>query len=470
MAYRSIILPLLALILAFGGKQSYAQQASEIRLLIDSGQYEKALPMARQLVAKSPKQPDNNYLLGSLLYKVRRYDEAVEPLRVATSKRADAYELLADAYAKGYHFSEALTTLERYRATLVKKKQETTRVDVEMERMRRGSRLLDRAEWIEVFDSVRIRKQDLLSAYHLTADNGNISWLQGSQAEATTFVNGRGDFSLVTRRNSAGRYDLYEANFIHNRWSDVQPLDRLNTEYDDNYPSMRADGITVLFASNRPNGLGGYDLYMARRDLEEGTFLEPVLLGMPFNSPFDDYLLVYDEARGIGFFASDRFCPADTAVVYTFAINDAVRPVATDDLDVKRGYASLRSIAVTLDEDRDYSELIAMARDVRIDAEKKASEYQIYFPMQGLRIYTKWNDFRSREARSRYQDVVAKAKKLDQSTARLEQLRRQYGEAPTAERNRLRQEILQLENSIPAMQREINALEKEVRNLEMQSQ
>lgn len=466
---RSVIFFLLALISIIGGKQLSAQSMSEVRLLVDSGRYDKALLIAQQLVAKNPKHVDNNYMLGFLLYKTERYEEAITPLRVAVGRRSDVYEMLADAYAKEYFFSEALAALEKQKAALVKKKQETSSVDGGIDRMRRAVRLLDRAEWVEVIDSVRTNKTDLLSAYNLIADNGRIQWMKGSQGEATSFVNGRGDHAILAQKGTDGVYSLHEAHQIGGKWGDVAPLDKLNTRFNENFPSLRADGFTLLFASDRPDGIGGYDLYMTRRDLEDGVFLEPTLLGMPFNSPYNDYLLVYDEWRGVGFFASDRFCPPDVVTVYTFVVNDERRPVATDDMTIKRAYASLKSIRATQDPDRDYSRLIASARDSRTDAEKKASERQIYLPMQGMHIYTRWSDFRSNEAKSLYQDVMARKRKLEQAATRLDELRLLYGKSSTSERNSMKQEILRLENAIPALEEEVGRMEKEVRNIELQS-
>ena len=40
----------------------------------------------------------------------------------------------------------------------------------------------------------------------------------------------------------------------------------LNTQYNDMYAILTADGLTVYFTSDRPGGLGGNDLWVSRRD------------------------------------------------------------------------------------------------------------------------------------------------------------------------------------------------------------
>lgn len=59
----------------------------------------------------------------------------------------------------------------------------------------------------------------------------------------------------------------------------------LNTEHGEGTPFLAADNKTLYFSSNRPGGLGGYDMYMTRRlDDTWENWSEPVNLGAPVNS------------------------------------------------------------------------------------------------------------------------------------------------------------------------------------------
>jgi Tol biopolymer transport system component len=61
-------------------------------------------------------------------------------------------------------------------------------------------------------------------------------------------------------------------------WRPAQPLTALNgplsSELD---PSLTADGLEIFFSSNRP-GLGGYDVYHAKRTTTDRAFDAPVLI------------------------------------------------------------------------------------------------------------------------------------------------------------------------------------------------
>jgi WD40-like Beta Propeller Repeat len=79
----------------------------------------------------------------------------------------------------------------------------------------------------------------------------------------------------------------------------------LNTQYNDTYPILAADGLTVYFTSDRPGGLGGDDLWVSRRESTDSPWGEPENLTI-LNSPFNDSLSVLSTSGNIMYFHSDR--------------------------------------------------------------------------------------------------------------------------------------------------------------------
>jgi hypothetical protein len=63
----------------------------------------------------------------------------------------------------------------------------------------------------------------------------------------------------------------------------------LNTPFQDGCPIQSPDGLSLYMASNRPGGLGGLDIWVARRASKGAPFGAPVNVGAPVNSAQDDF-------------------------------------------------------------------------------------------------------------------------------------------------------------------------------------
>jgi hypothetical protein len=87
--------------------------------------------------------------------------------------------------------------------------------------------------------------------------------------------------------------DIYVSYHRNGAWTAAVPVDAVNSDYDDLGPRVTADGRFLLFYSNRPGGLGGYDIWAAPRLPGDGTkpggWGKPFNLGPGVNSEFDEY-------------------------------------------------------------------------------------------------------------------------------------------------------------------------------------
>ena len=84
-------------------------------------------------------------------------------------------------------------------------------------------------------------------------------------------------------------------------WGDEKQLPmNINSNDDDNYPFVLSDGATIYYSSKGNGSIGGYDLFVTRYNINSDTYLAPEQLGMPFNSPYNDYMMVFDEVKGLG--------------------------------------------------------------------------------------------------------------------------------------------------------------------------
>jgi hypothetical protein len=68
-------------------------------------------------------------------------------------------------------------------------------------------------------------------------------------------------------------------------WSDPVNLGAgVNTEYNEDYPSVSGDGLSLYFVSYRPGGRGQADIYVAYRNAIGQPWGQPVNLGAPINT------------------------------------------------------------------------------------------------------------------------------------------------------------------------------------------
>jgi len=98
--------------------------------------------------------------------------------------------------------------------------------------------------------------------------------------------------------------DLFITRFNGERWSAPRPLKALNTDADELAPILSRDGKRIYFHSNRPGGLGGYDIYSSHRDGRRWPM--PCNLGKKINSEFDECDPALPASEDDLYFASNR--------------------------------------------------------------------------------------------------------------------------------------------------------------------
>ncbi len=82
--------------------------------------------------------------------------------------------------------------------------------------------------------------------------------------------------------------NIYSSNLIGTEWQIPEQLPYpINTRYWEGSASIAPDGRTMYFASNRPGGYGGKDLYMIKK-LPDGSWAQPKNLGPEINTSTDD--------------------------------------------------------------------------------------------------------------------------------------------------------------------------------------
>lgn len=218
--------------------------------------------------------------------------------------------------------------------------------------------MLEGMEKVLIFDSLVVHKRDLLRAYPLTPGAGCLAWADAADCEAgTTYTTYYGSECYQTKAVDSLHHLLARSFRFGEEWTSPEVLfDEVEDAAEGDslglyqqYPFLMPDGVTLYFAQNAADGLGGLDIYMTRKGGEDRQFYRPENIGMPFNSPANDYFMAIDEELGFGCFATDRHQPADSVCVYYFMPSDQRQTYTADEIsrEQREALAAIRSLSDT---------------------------------------------------------------------------------------------------------------------------
>lgn len=126
------------------------------------------------------------------------------------------------------------------------------------------------------------------------------------------------------RPGGFGGMDIYVCENINGKWKKPQNLGpTINSAGNDIFPYVNQEGI-LFFSSNGHKGLGGLDVFYAEKSstFDEGTWDIRRNLGTPFNTKKDDFGFYANENMTKGFLTSNRFGGKGGDDIYTWDNNN----------------------------------------------------------------------------------------------------------------------------------------------------
>ena len=444
---------------------SQAQTLSKARELFNAGSYEEALPTFRKLVKQSPSNANYNYWYGVCCMETGADSIAGPYLTKAASRKVlDAYPYLTRLQMNTYKFDDAVSTCEDYIDLLTTRKKDTQEAEKLLEKARMGALMLRGTERVCVVDSFVVDKADFLSAYKTGPESG-----QTTMPDDSTFYYenelGQKRYWALTQ---SGRTDIYTSDKLLDKWSTPKPVKGLDTDGNNNYPYLLADGTTLYYANDGANSLGGYDIFVTRYNTDTDRYLKPENLGMPYNSTANDYLLVIDEFNNLGWFASDRQQPEGKVCIYVFVPNPSRETFDfdTDGAETVASRAKLTSIRDTWTDEttlRKARERIAIAIQSR---QQQTINHDFTFVIDDQHTYHSLTDFSSDKARTLFQQFKQMQQDFRKLSSQLDGLRDRYASSPDGQKQQMTPQILDLEKRQEQMAMQLDELEIKARNTE----
>lgn len=346
----------------------------------------------------------------------------------------------------------------------------------EMKHKEKMDRMIANTAQVMFIDSFVVNKADFLSRYILNPEAGRIDTYQKlyntqRQPNAYVYFNELGNRCFLSQENNEGIINLYSSERVDNKWTRQTKLRGINDEKTFsrvNYPYMLGDGETLYFAAEGEDGLGGYDIYTSTYDKDTQRFLQPVNIGMPFNSVANDYMFVIDEYSNIGWFASDRNQPADTVCIYVFVPES--RKTYNPDVYTHEqiaNFARITSIADTWTDKQKLDQALARLQMTRDRSRQAILGRDFVFVINDDITYYQLSDFKEPENVRRYHELSSLRASYNKMSKVLLQARDYWPTAPKDEVNELRVEVVATEKRQYELYQRIHDKEKEIRNKEI---
>ena len=135
------------------------------------------------------------------------------------------------------------------------------------------------------------------------------SKITSTHLESHFYINEHEDRIIFSTKNKDTGLDLMESFRDHEtgEWEKPHPFAlNLNTEFNEDSPFLSHDEKKFYFLSDRPGGVGGYDVYVSNYDDVSSGWSEPVNMGWPINSPDDEIHFKMNPDETSGYFSSNR--------------------------------------------------------------------------------------------------------------------------------------------------------------------
>ena len=217
--------------------------------------------------------------------------------------------------------------------------------------------------------------------------------------------------------------------------------------------------------------MGGYDIFVTRYNTNTDTYLVPENVGMPFNSPYNDYMYVVDEFNNLGWFASDRHQPEGKVCIYVFIPNTSKQTYNYEAMDPQQiaALAQLHSLKDTWKDKKAISAARQRLSAAMYAKPQEKQETDFEFIIDDNHTYYHLGDFISPKAKELYMKYEQMEKDFHQQSEKLARLRQEYANATKGEKAKMGPAILDLEKRVQQMAVELDKQAIHVRNTEIQN-
>ncbi|MDE6561641.1 MAG: hypothetical protein K2K75_09685 [Muribaculaceae bacterium] len=355
-----------------------------------------------------------------------------------------------------YDFELASEKYEKYAKTMRKGQNapDEELLETYMRQLEIAENSLDNVQKIEIIDRIDVPVSDFVKHIKLPISGGkvldpDVSILRKRHNQSDfAYSSESGDVMMWSEKDEDHREVIMQSEqLMDGSWEvPVSVGTILNEGGNARNPFLLTDGVTLYFSGDGEGSMGGYDLFVATKDPATGEFRQPIGLGYPFNSPYNEYMIAIDEENGIGWWVTDRNRLEDQLTIYVFKTNEVRKNYNPDEEDDIISLARIDDISVTQNPETDYSAIIKEINK-RSNLDNKESGSSFIFPMQGGKVMRRISDFKSNSARSNMQQYLQALEEHKALENKLSDLRKRYHQTDKKKGSAtsLKNQILELE-------------------------
>ncbi|MTI22997.1 hypothetical protein E1176_18345 [Fulvivirga sp. RKSG066] len=341
--------------LLFLSLQLHAQDAD--KLISDADKYFKirnyseALPLYLEAIEKGAKDPmtyyrvavsyEQSFEIDNKVKSIPYFEYAIENGQDGLPKKV--YFDLANVYHLNEQIDEALTYYEKYKEAVGNDRRALGEVNRALQVAGNARMMMNSPRDIEIYNFGTVvnsqyteynpvvsadesvmaftalrpntgktrSNEDFVEEVYISY-NSSGNWTQPQPIEiisdynvGTAGLSADGQRMMVFIGGAQGTGNLYSISKSGASWSKPTSLgNRINSRHLETTASLTPDGKTIYFASNRPDGYGGLDIYMAKMQ-ENGEWGAPVNLGPEVNTKYNEDAPFIHPDQWTLFFTSD---------------------------------------------------------------------------------------------------------------------------------------------------------------------
>lgn len=428
-----------------------------------AGKYAEAQKAYKALIKSYPSNPLFSYRYARCAQELGDDSTAIEYFILSGNRYNLKHLYIGDSYLRLWNADAAIESYHRYQEKEPEERQEY--IQQKLAEAEKLQRYLRRVEKIQVIDSVEIAIDHMLDVVKLSAEAGHLSL---DSMHSIVYTNQRNDKRIWATHHEDGRI-LLTSHRLMDHWSNSDTLPTsINFATNQCSPYLLSDGVTLYFAAEDENGIGGLDIYISRYNTTTETYTTPENIGMPYNSPANEYMMVIDEVQQVGYLATDRSSKPGFVHVYSFAIPEQKQYWRNLENNQLVKYAKLQQFEL-------YTEDVAPSIEVTEVELPQITEQSVEigdfrFVINDSVVYYSIDDFQVSDAKDKYLEWKTVEAQLQTEAQQLTELRKDYAAADEIERKTLAPSIMQLEKNQYLLAQRCQSLLYDIRQIEMSAQ